>query len=156
MLGGLGECRFFFTLCTTATVEVCLWFRGAEEYFSLLPPGIALFLFLMVFFHTFKKQSMISLGVLQENKHLMNTLQQTNTVLQQSNLAQSRYLSAASHDLRQPLHALALLTSDAQTKNQAPEVASTLEKIDQAIDSLSQSFNAVLNLSRLDSGGGQT
>lgn len=62
------------------------------------------------------------------------------------------YLSAASHDLRQPLHALALLTSDAKRKNDNVEVAPTLVKIEQAIDSLSQSFNAMLNLSRLDAG----
>lgn len=92
------------------------------------------------------------LKIRHENTELVGVLQQKNTALEQSNLSQSRYLSAASHDLRQPLHALALLTNDAQRKNQAPAVGETLKKIDLAIDSLSQSFNAMLNLSRLDAG----
>ena len=86
------------------------------------------------------------------NSDLVDALKQKNIALEQSNLSQSRYLSAASHDLRQPLHALALLTSDAQRKNNNAEVSPTLVKIEQAIDSLSQSFNAMLNLSRLDAG----
>jgi signal transduction histidine kinase/CheY-like chemotaxis protein len=92
------------------------------------------------------------LKIRHENTELVGVLQQKNTALEQSNLSQSRYLSAASHDLRQPLHALALLTNDAQRKNQVPAVGETLKKIDLAIDSLSQSFNAMLNLSRLDAG----
>ena len=86
------------------------------------------------------------------NTELVDALKQKNIALEQANLAQSRYLSAASHDLRQPLHALALLTSDAQRKNHQPEVSETLQKIEQAIDSLSTSFNSMLNLSRLDAG----
>lgn len=86
------------------------------------------------------------------NTELVDALKYKNAALEQANLAQARYLSAASHDLRQPLHALALLTSDAQRKNHQPDVSQTLGKIESAIDSLSSSFNAMLNLSRLDAG----
>ena len=88
-----------------------------------------------------------------ENIKLLDALQLKNVALEQSNISQSRYLSAASHDLRQPLHALALLTNDVQRKNDRPEIAVSLKKMELAIDSLSQSFNAMLNLSRLDAGG---
>ncbi|MGL4767322.1 MAG: ATP-binding response regulator [Formosimonas sp.] len=87
-----------------------------------------------------------------ENNLLIQRLKQQNTQLAQANVSQSRYLSAASHDLRQPLHALALITHEVQRKNKDKTIDPSLKRIEQAIDSLSDSFNAMLNLSRLDSG----
>lgn len=101
---------------------------------------------------TLNEQFANTLNAKDENSHLVEALQTKNDALMQANTSQSRYLSAASHDLRQPLHALALLTNDAQRKNTSPEIDVTLNKMEQAIDSLSESFNAMLNLSRLDAG----
>ena len=95
------------------------------------------------------------LGVMQvksKNLELVSALEQKNLELGKANLAQSRYLSAASHDLRQPLHALALITDDVQRKNHNPTIELPLKRMEQAIESLSKSFDAMLNLSRLDAG----
>lgn len=89
----------------------------------------------------------------EKNSLLLEKLQLQNLSLEQANYSHSRYLSAASHDLRQPLHALALLTNDVQRKNTESKITGQLKKMELAIDSLSQSFNAMLNLSRLDAGG---
>jgi signal transduction histidine kinase len=106
----------------------------------------------LIFLRSLNKQLSELFKIKINNSDLVDALKQKNIALEQFNLSQSRYLSAASHDLRQPLHALALLTSDAQRKNTNAEITPTLTKIEQAIDSLSQSFNAMLNLSRLDAG----
>ncbi|MBS1174584.1 MAG: rcsC [Burkholderiaceae bacterium] len=87
------------------------------------------------------------------NIELLKKLTLKNLELEHVSTSQSRYLSAASHDLRQPLHALSLIANDLERKNQNPEIAQSLVRVNQALESLSESFNAMLNISRLDSDG---
>lgn len=87
------------------------------------------------------------------NVELLKKLTVKNLELEHVSTSQSRYLSAASHDLRQPLHALSLITNDLERKNHNPEIAQSLVRVNQALESLSESFNAMLNISRLDSNG---
>lgn len=66
--------------------------------------------------------------------------------------AQTRFLAAASHDLRQPVHALGLLAAQAEAELQGRRAASTagqLQSMAQALDGL---IEALLDVSRLDSG----
>lgn len=75
---------------------------------------------------------------------------------ERANLDKSRFLAAASHDLRQPMHALNLWVSNLRIalehndRNGAREAAETIEG---SCKSMSASFNAILDLSRLDAGG---
>lgn len=66
--------------------------------------------------------------------------------------AQARFLAAASHDLRQPVHALGLLAAQAEAELQGRRAAGTagqLQSMAQALDGL---VEALLDVSRLDSG----
>ncbi|HSW07965.1 ATP-binding response regulator [Aquabacterium sp.] len=66
--------------------------------------------------------------------------------------AQARFLAAASHDLRQPVHALGLLAAQAEAElhgRRAAATASQLQSMAQALDGL---IEALLDVSRLDSG----
>ena len=152
LVGFFGRAYATYLLITTIHMVLAVLTWGTDE--SMLLAGLFLIGALVQLFFLRMLNDKLSrlLHVRRENSELVQALQQKNTALEQANLSQSRYLSAASHDLRQPLHALALLTNDAQRKNQVPEVGETLKKIELAIDSLSQSFNAMLNLSRLDAG----
>jgi signal transduction histidine kinase len=69
-----------------------------------------------------------------------------------ANLSKSAFLAAASHDLRQPLHALSLLLSTLQEKTREPEATQLLNKIATSADSLDTLFKGLLDLSRLDAG----
>jgi signal transduction histidine kinase len=69
-----------------------------------------------------------------------------------ANLSKSAFLAAASHDLRQPLHALSLLLSTLQEKTREPEATQLLAKIATSADSLDTLFKGLLDLSRLDAG----
>ncbi|WP_230680858.1 sensor histidine kinase [Paracidovorax cattleyae] len=64
----------------------------------------------------------------------------------------SRFLSTASHDLRQPLHAMGLLVESAQQRNADAKLVPVLEGIQDCARSLTFLFNALLDLSRLESG----
>jgi len=66
--------------------------------------------------------------------------------------AQARFLAAASHDLRQPVHALGLLAAQAEAElhgRRAAATAAQLQSMAQALDSL---VETLLDVSRLDSG----
>ena len=73
--------------------------------------------------------------------------------LMEANRAKSRFLAAASHDLRQPLTTLNLLNRVAMRK--APDNATLrgiLERQQLALDSMSGLLGSVLDISKLDSG----
>lgn len=66
--------------------------------------------------------------------------------------AQTRFLAAASHDLRQPVHALGLLAAQAEAElhgRRAAATAAQLQGMAKALDSL---VEALLDVSRLDGG----
>lgn len=74
-------------------------------------------------------------------------------MLEEATRSKSRFLAAASHDLRQPLHALTLLTHALRRRTEnVPEAAEMLEHMTDALTSLRRMFEALLDVSRLDAG----
>jgi CheY-like chemotaxis protein len=69
-----------------------------------------------------------------------------------ANLGKSRFLATASHDLRQPLQALALLNRTLRGFVKSPEAAEALSQQEQTITSMSRLLNALLDISKLESG----
>ncbi len=69
-----------------------------------------------------------------------------------ANQGKSRFLAAASHDLRQPLQALSLLNGVLRRAIHEPEAARTLEQQEQVISAMSRLLNALLDISKLESG----
>jgi signal transduction histidine kinase/CheY-like chemotaxis protein len=72
--------------------------------------------------------------------------------LQLANLAKSRFLAAASHDLRQPLHALNLFVAQLRSETDPAEKARVTAQIDAAVAAMNELFNALLDISKLDAG----
>jgi signal transduction histidine kinase len=72
--------------------------------------------------------------------------------LQVANLAKSRFLAAASHDLRQPLHALNLFVAQLRNETDQAERERVTGRIDLAVGNMNELFNALLDISRLDAG----
>jgi signal transduction histidine kinase len=94
-----------------------------------------------------------------ESLRLRMTLAQRNSELaernrevERANLAKSRFLAVASHDLRQPLHALNLFAAQLRDQTDPTERARLVARIDAAIDSMNELFNALLDISKLDAG----
>jgi signal transduction histidine kinase/CheY-like chemotaxis protein len=72
--------------------------------------------------------------------------------LQLANLAKSRFLAAASHDLRQPLHALNLFVAQLHAETDQAERSRVFTRIDAAVAAMNELFNALLDISKLDAG----
>ena len=72
--------------------------------------------------------------------------------LEFANTAKSRFLAMASHDLRQPLHALGLFVAQLRTPLKSGERAKTIERVEAAVREMNEMFNSLLDISKLDSG----
>ncbi len=70
----------------------------------------------------------------------------------EANRAKSRFLAAASHDLRQPIHALGLFASALRSHVAGEEGLRIVDKIISSVGSTEVLFNALLDVSRLDAG----
>lgn len=94
----------------------------------------------------------ISLKLRFENSHLVNKLREQKDEAEIANQAKSKFLAAASHDLRQPLHALTLYTSILADSLQKPQNKKLIGQINHSIEALQSLFNALLDISRLEAG----
>lgn len=72
--------------------------------------------------------------------------------LEIANQAKSRFLATASHDLRQPLHALGLFVGQLHGRMRADERNRVVGRIEAALAAMNELFNALLDVSRLDAG----
>jgi len=92
-----------------------------------------------------------------ENVELVGHLQEERDRAQAADRAKTRFLAAASHDLRQPIHALSLLIATlaalghrgAVQSGDARDLASKAKSI---VGNLSALLNGLLDISRLDAG----
>jgi len=72
--------------------------------------------------------------------------------LQLANHSKSRFLAIASHDLRQPLHALSLFVAQLRTETDRAQRNRLAARIDSAVANMNELFNALLDVSKLDAG----
>lgn len=71
---------------------------------------------------------------------------------EEANQAKSRFLAAASHDLRQPVHALTLFVDALSAQPGGPEAEHMLARISATVAGMGGMFNALLDVSKLDAG----
>jgi signal transduction histidine kinase/ActR/RegA family two-component response regulator len=72
--------------------------------------------------------------------------------LEAANQAKSRFIAAASHDLRQPLHALGLFVAQLHGRLRAAERSQLIGRIEDALSAMNELFSALLDISKLDAG----
>ena len=73
-------------------------------------------------------------------------------VAQQADIAKTRFLASASHDLRQPLHALGLFIAALARKVRGPENNELLDQIDGSLNNVNTMLGTLLDVSKLDAG----
>ena len=100
---------------------------------------------------TFAAQALIAV----ENLRLFNEIQETSRQLDLANQAKSRFLAAASHDLRQPMHALSLFVGQLSASRTPAEREVLVQRIEAAVGSLSDLLDQLLDLSKLEAGAVQ-
>jgi len=93
-----------------------------------------------------------SLAVRYENLELLNELTRQKEALDRANAAKTRFLAAASHDLRQPMQAVVLLVENLQERVHEPGVRRIVDNISSSVTAMSSLLNEILDISRFDAG----
>lgn len=71
---------------------------------------------------------------------------------ERANLAKSRFLASASHDLRQPMHALGLFIADLSRKEHPADTRQLIERIAASAEAMENLLDSLLDISKLDAG----
>lgn len=93
-----------------------------------------------------------SIDLRYENLELIEELQEQKFREAQASLDKSRFISAASHDLRQPLQSATFLVAALQNNNPQAEHLGLLEKVSFSLKALSQLLESLMDISVMDSG----
>lgn len=87
-----------------------------------------------------------------ENLRLIEDLRRQHDRADEANRAKSRFLAAASHDLRQPAHALGLFAGALSELRLPPEARRLADHITGSVRALDTLFAVLLDVSKLDAG----
>ena len=117
---------------------------------SALP--LALFVLHLVYASNHRKSVLKGFEVARRSADLARELQFKNIEYQELASARSRLLATVSHDLRQPAHAIGLLSERALADNSFSSVKATLRDLNELSQSLSASLITLMDLTRLDAG----
>ncbi len=88
----------------------------------------------------------------QENARLLADLTAQKEALAEANRAKTRFLAAASHDLRQPMQAIVLLVESLRERVQEPAPRRIVESINSSVVAMSALLNELLDISKFDAG----
>ena len=104
-----------------------------------------------------------AIALKQQTQHLADQLKREKAAADEARRAaeaatraKTQFFAAASHDLRQPLHAMGLFAEALRQRSEKagdPEVASLVNSINQSVDALEGLFGELLDITRIDSGG---
>ncbi len=111
----------------------------------------------------FREMARMTAELAASHEHLEERIQEATLELagqkdaaERANTAKSRFLAAASHDLRQPLHALSLFAADLQRQIRGAnlqELPHLAEQISASTALLGELLDSLLDISRLDVAG---
>jgi len=131
-----------------------LWYfeRGTRDDLIM---GALLIVFIVTHLEITRRQG----GVLAEAVHqrfrnleLLRVVDSKRREAEQANRAKTRFLAAASHDLRQPMHALALFSDSLKETLEFEEQLTLHERMEESIHATHELLDSLLDISRLDAG----
>jgi signal transduction histidine kinase/CheY-like chemotaxis protein len=145
-------CYFAYIPATLLPITVQFFAMGDKFYNTLGIVSAVYLLVLTVFNIKINKDFKATLSLRFENLDLIRQLQLQKEQAEKANNAKSKFLAAASHDLRQPLYALSLFTSVLEETVQDPKGKNVVEQINASVNSLTNLFDKLLDISQLDAG----
>lgn len=146
----------FSVMCTSAITSQCL-IDDSPSIRLLGVLGILYLAFTTSYARSIARTIRETLLLRFENQALMDGLQDAKDRAEAANLSKTRFLAAASHDLRQPIHAMNLCLP--VLRRLAPDstaISATMgtvtERIQASLDSMGKLLHLLLDVSRLDAG----
>jgi two-component system CheB/CheR fusion protein len=87
-----------------------------------------------------------------ERKQIKQALEDARQLADRANVAKSRFLAAASHDLRQPLQTLALLQGLLAKTVEGPKAQQLVARVDDTLGAMSGMLNTLLDINQIEAG----
>ncbi len=87
-----------------------------------------------------------------DRRRVSKALEDAKRQAEMANVAKSRFLAAASHDLRQPLQTLALLQGLLSKMVTGDEAQKLVDRLDQTLGAISGMLNTLLDLNQIEAG----
>ncbi|WP_199226698.1 HAMP domain-containing sensor histidine kinase, partial [Acidovorax sp. HMWF029] len=88
----------------------------------------------------------------EQGQHLSAQYREARDAAEVALAEKNRFLSTAAHDLRQPVHAMGLLTEAIAVRNQDAALVAPLSDLRLSLQSVQLMFNSLLDLSKIESG----
>ena len=99
-----------------------------------------------------ERQILVSLEDVTERHRVAAALEAARQQAERANLAKSRFLAAASHDLRQPLQTISLLQGILARKLKDDDTLRLVAKLDETLGAMSGMLNTLLDINQLEAG----
>ena len=144
----------FFAFCYPAVLPTALMFIDKGDTARVVIGWLLLCYLALVsrFAVTLNREFIEALRLRFENVALVSELRERQEAAEAANRAKSRFLAAASHDLRQPTHALGLFLQVLRQRRLGERERELVDNIGQSFAAMEALFNALLDISRLDAG----
>ena len=94
----------------------------------------------------------ITFADITERKRMRTTLEAAKSQAERTTIAKSRFLAAASHDLRQPLQTFALLQGLLAKHVQGDKAKGLVARLDDTLGAMTGMLDALLDINRIDAG----
>ncbi len=131
--------------------------EGDAVHWHIAGVMLVVLAFILAFGHRLNDVLTHALATRYENADLVAELKEqtraahgARTAAEAANRAKSQLLAAASHDLRQPLHALALFAAALAERTRGTGLAGLVANVERSTMSLDAQFDQLLDLSRLE------
>jgi signal transduction histidine kinase len=165
ILGGINliavyKASFYgFVLPALVPLIVRVAMEGDQLHAFIAAVMLVVLAFILGFGHNLNNVLTQSLAIRYENVDLIGELQaqtaaadHARATAEAANRGKTQFLAAASHDLRQPLHALGLFVAALAARVREPELKSLVGNINASVDALERLFSAMMDISKLDAG----
>ncbi len=141
-----------FQVASLGTLSAIYAARGGTLYWSIAA-GFAILMWTLIGYgRAFHRGFVRVIELGDENAHLVSALTAKTQALEQANAVKTRFLAAASHDLRQPLHAMSLLIGVLGHRAAGQGLEDVVARIGRSAEDMESLLKAILDISRLDAG----
>jgi len=157
-MDGFEVCAHLRANPDTADMPVILMtaaFTAAEDVVSGYAEGATDYLMKPFNDHILRAKVQVFLRLWRQHGAMLGAIEAANRAREEAEracLARSKFLAAASHDLRQPVQSLTLLLEAVKAHVDAPKVVNAVAAMEGALAGLNCLLVSVLDLSRLDAG----
>ncbi|MEO6024014.1 MAG: hybrid sensor histidine kinase/response regulator [Burkholderiales bacterium] len=143
---------YAFVLPLLLITSLAFVLQGGQMQILLAIGMIGMLLAVLRFGKNFNHALTQAITISLRNRALVDELTEQKETAIKANLAKTRFLASASHDLRQPMHTVGLLVALLRNRGGRDEDDCIIEKIHGAIQAMENLFTGLLDISKLDAG----